>query len=162
MDTLSPRQRSENMRRIRSQDTKPELLVRKYLHGRGLRFRLNNRDLPGRPDIVFPSRRTCVFVHGCFWHGCERCVDGTRAVKSHTDYWRNKVGVNRARDRLNESKLTENGWNVLTIWECETTNAARLSELEKAIRSQPIRNRKGAEAVRDEQTVSRQPGKSHL
>lgn len=86
MDTVSAQRRSEIMSKIRSRDTKPELAVRRYLHSTGLRYRIHRRDLPGRPDIVFPSRKLCVFVHGCFWRGCPNCVDGTRTVKSNGAY----------------------------------------------------------------------------
>jgi DNA mismatch endonuclease (patch repair protein) len=138
MDTLSPTGRSENMRRIRSQDTKPELAVRRYLHSRGLRFRLRPRDLPGKPDLVFRSRKVCVFVHGCFWHGCPRCIDGTRAVKSNAEFWKKKIEGNRARDQCNARKLLDRGWYVLKIWECQTIDSVQLAQLEMAIRNQPI------------------------
>src|SRR3989442_1667939 len=97
-DRLTREARSENMRRIRSKDTRPELVVRHYLHGAGFRYRLHRKELPGQPDLVFPSRRLCVFVHGCFWHGCQRCVDGTRLVKSNKKFWKMKVAGNRERD----------------------------------------------------------------
>jgi DNA mismatch endonuclease (patch repair protein) len=95
-DSLSVRARSENMRRIRSKDTSPELRVRGYLHSAGLRYVLHKRALPGQPDLVFPSRRVCVFVRGCFWHGCPRCIDGTRAVKSNTAYGKTKFGETKS------------------------------------------------------------------
>lgn len=138
MDTVTPERRSEIMRRIRGSNTAPEMAVRKFLHASGLRFRLHRGALPGRPDIVFPSRRVCVFVHGCFWHGCPTCVDGTRRVKSNSIYWTGKVATNRARDERNERSLLELGWFVLTIWECETVREDRLAALERAVRSQPI------------------------
>jgi len=109
VDTVSRERRSQIMSRIRGRDTVPELAVRRFLHAAGLRFRLHRFDLPGRPDIVLPSRRACVFVHGCFWHGCPKCVDGTRTVKSNTLYWRQKVETNRARDQRNQKRLEASG-----------------------------------------------------
>src|SRR5437764_14962027 len=117
------------MRRIRSQDTAPELEVRHFLHRRGLRFRLHRRDLPGKPDLVFPSIGACVFVHGCFWHGCSRCVDGTRKVKSKSPYWIGKIKGNRARDRRHVRTLVKAGWKVYVIWECEIKQGRRLEKI---------------------------------
>src|SRR5438874_1822671 len=98
------------MARIRSRDTGPEIKVRRFLHATGLRYRVHHPKLAGKPDLVFPARGLCVFVHGCFWHGCPRCIDGTRAVKSNADYWRAKVETNAARDRRNEEALRGAGW----------------------------------------------------
>src|SRR6185437_13424686 len=134
MDTVSQERRSKIMSNIRSRDTQPELVVRRYLHSIGLRFRTHRRDLPGRPDIVFPSRKLCVFVHGCFWHGCAKCVDGTRAVKSNSAYWTNKVKINQARDARNIAHLEQEGWKVATIWECEIARPERLRQLGAAIK----------------------------
>ncbi len=139
MDIVTPKRRSEIMSRIRGKNTSPELAVRRYLHKAGLRFRLYRTDLPGRPDIVFPGRRLCVFVHGCFWHGCARCIDGTRTVRSNTEYWGKKVEINRNRDHRNQSRLEADGWRVLTLWECQTRNEAALKALAKTIRSSPAR-----------------------
>lgn len=141
-DSLSAHARSENMRRIRSKDTSPELRVRRYLHSAGLRYVLHKRGLPGKPDLVFPSRRVCVFVHGCFWHGCARCVDGTRAVKSNAAYWQNKVRRNKERDIQNFTALRDKGWRVISIWECEVTVTSRLSHLLNEIRNAPIQQRR--------------------
>lgn len=137
MDTVSAQRRSEIMSKIRSRDTKPELAVRRYLHSIGLRYRIHRRDLPGRPDIVFPSRKLCVFVHGCFWHGCPNCVDGTRTVKSNGAYWKNKVQVNQARDTRNVVALEKAGWRVATIWECEAAQPQCLQQLRAAIKRLP-------------------------
>ena len=136
-DSLSVHARSENMRKIRSKDTRPELRVRQYLHSAGLRYVLHKRGLPGQPNLVFPSRRVCVFVQGCFWHGCPRCIDGTRAVKSNTAYWQNKVRRNKERDIQNLEALTDKGWRVISIWECEVTVTSRLAHLLKEIRNSP-------------------------
>ncbi len=132
-DSISVERRSKNMARIRSSDTKPEYAVRRFLHKQGLRFRLHRHSLPGRPDLVLSSRRVCVFVHGCFWHGCPRCIDGTRRVKSNTGYWSAKISGNRARDERNQRALVADGWRVLTIWECETNKPRVLERLVSAI-----------------------------
>lgn len=105
------------MSRIRGQDTKPEMLVRRFLHGGGFRFRLHARDLPGRPDIVLPKYRTVVFVEGCFWHG-HSCQKG-RIPGTNPDFWHAKIATNQARDRRNHRLLKEKGWRVLRIWECQ-------------------------------------------
>ena len=117
MDTLTPEQRSALMARIRGVDTKPELFVRRALHGQGYRFRLHGRGLPGKPDIVFRKRKRAVFVHGCFWHrhGCKR----TTHPKSRQDYWEDKFAKNVARDRRNAALLADDGWDVFVAWECE-------------------------------------------
>jgi DNA mismatch endonuclease (patch repair protein) len=125
------------MSRIRSQDTAPELTVRRFLHRQGLRFRLHLRTLPGKPDLVFASRRTCLFVHGCFWHGCPHCIDGTRRVKSNAAYWSEKVASNRARDENHRSALEARGWRVLVLWECELRNAGQLIALAEKIKALP-------------------------
>jgi DNA mismatch endonuclease, patch repair protein len=134
MDFISATVRSRVMSRIRSQNTGPELLVRSCLHANGLRYKLHDRKLPGTPDIVFPSRRACVFVHGCFWHGCKRCKDGTRVIGSNRSYWVPKIERNRRRDRLSSKELKHLGWQVLVIWECETTNRKRIRGLVDTIK----------------------------
>jgi DNA mismatch endonuclease (patch repair protein) len=125
MDTLTKAQRSERMARIKSKDTKPELRVRRLVHRLGYRYRLHRKDLPGCPDLVFPSRRKIVFVHGCFWHGHEDCAIANMP-KSRSDFWAEKFKRNRARDAKNKMALTENGWRVLTVWECETKGTGAL------------------------------------
>lgn len=137
MDKLTPKARSRNMSRIRSKDTSPELATRRFLHGRGLRFRLHRRDLPGKPDIVFAGRRACVFVHGCFWHGCPHCVDGTRRVKSNASYWLEKVAGNRVRDERHRVALEAAGWTVFVVWECEIERKDRLVALADKITALP-------------------------
>lgn len=134
MDKLTPEARSRNMSRIRSRDTAPELLVRSFLHREGLRFRLYNRNLPGKPDLVFAGPKACVFVHGCFWHGCPNCVDGTRRVKSNAVYWSEKIAGNRARDVRHRKALERDGWAVFQVWECETHSLRLLSKLASKIR----------------------------
>lgn len=115
------------MRRIKSRDTVPELLVRRLLHSLGFRFRLHRRDLPGSPDLVFPSRKKVIFVHGCFWHGHD-CPRGNRVPKTNQSYWRVKLSRNRERDRRNCEMLRDSGWDPYIVWECETKHMAALSE----------------------------------
>jgi DNA mismatch endonuclease, patch repair protein len=141
MDKLTSEARSRNMSRIRSRDTSPELAVRRFLHRAGLRFRLHQQGLPGKPDLVFAARRACVFVHGCFWHGCPKCIDGTRRVKSNVSYWSSKVQGNRTRDAKHTAALESAGWSVFVIWECEARNQAKLKRLAKRIISLPSRPR---------------------
>ena len=110
--------RSENMRRIRSKGMRPELAVRKAIHGMGFRFRLHRKDLPGKPDIVFASRRRVIFVHGCFWH-CHRGCKTAHTPKSNAAYWGPKLKRNQERDKKNLRMLRKLGWKPLVIWECE-------------------------------------------
>jgi DNA mismatch endonuclease (patch repair protein) len=129
MDRISKARRSANMAAIRSANTQPEITVRRALFAAGLRFRLHRRDLPGRPDIVFPARKIVVFVHGCFWHGCPKCIDGKRAVKSNKSYWTAKVSGNKKRDKRNRRSLIRAGWRVEEIWQCETEDQSTLTRL---------------------------------
>jgi DNA mismatch endonuclease (patch repair protein) len=118
MDKISKEQRSENMRAVRSLNTGPEIRVRQIAHGLGYRFRIHRRDLPGKPDLAFPSRRKAVFVHGCFWHqhkGCRRAS----LPQSNIDYWHPKLARNAVRDAKQIAALKANGWRALVIWECE-------------------------------------------
>src|SRR6202034_1842544 len=118
MDKLSAERRSANMRQIRSENTAPELLLRKILHRLGYRFRLHRKDLPGKPDLVFASRRKVIFVHGCFWHshGCRYA----HTPKSNLEYWMPKLSRNQVRDKKSIEALTAEGWEALVIWECDT------------------------------------------
>lgn len=124
MDKVTPERRSENMRRIKSKGMKPELLVRSIAHRLGFRFRLHAKDLPGKPDLVFRSKHKVVFVDGCFWHG-HNCKEGRRTPKSNVDYWRQKIARNRLRDGEVRTLLSRAGWNVLTIWECDSEATIR-------------------------------------
>ena len=137
MDTLTVAERSARMAKIRSKDTKPEVLVRRIAHSLGYRFRLHRKDLPGRPDLVFPSRKSAVFVHGCFWHAHKNCKVAN-LPKSRTAFWADKFERNRRRDELNERLLKQLGWRVLVIWECETKGqdklASRLSRFLGAVK----------------------------
>lgn len=116
VDTLSPAERSARMARIRSKNTKPELIVRKVAWAAGFRYRLHGKKLPGRPDLVFPALRTVVFVHGCYWHG-HSCQKG-RIPGQNSAFWKEKFASNKARDRRNRARLSRGGWKVITIWEC--------------------------------------------
>lgn len=117
------------MRAIRSKDMTPEIAVRKMAHRLGYRFRLHRKDLPGKPDIVFPSRHAVIFVHGCFWHQYPdpNCKDA-QMPKSNTDYWHPKLARNQARDVKNEEDLKVKGWRVLIIWECQTKDELTLEQ----------------------------------
>jgi len=127
------------MQAIRSQDTKPELRVRRLLHSMGYRFRVHLKELAGKPDIVFTRRRKVVFVHGCFWHGhqAEGCLDGSRP-RSNTGYWNPKLDRNAERDRANAAALEAAGWDVLTIWACETLDQEALCDRLTAFLGRPL------------------------
>ena len=142
MDTISRERRTANMAAIRAHDTAPELVVRKFLFRNGLRFRLHSKSLPGRPDLVFPARRVAVFVHGCFWHGCTKCVDGMRKVKSNRKYWAEKISGNQIRDSRNEAALRASGWVPLVIWECQVCAQLNLQALLNSIRNAPLRRKR--------------------
>ena len=127
-DKITPARRSENMRRIKSKGMKPEMVVRRLVHGLGYRYRLHRKDLPGKPDLVFGPRRSVIFVHGCFWHQHEACKDG-RLPASNEDYWLPKLARNVERDKEKALALQEAGWRVLAVWECEARDPARLSAI---------------------------------
>lgn len=126
MDTLSREQRSARMSLIRSKNTNPEMIVRRLVHSLGFRYRLHVRALPGSPDLVLPRWRTAVFIHGCFWHQ-HSCRRGKRMPKSRANYWRPKLHGNKARDRQTMQKLRRDGWRVLVLWECQTSDPERLA-----------------------------------
>ena len=115
----SPDARRRTMQAVKSEDTAPEMIVRRIIHAQGFRYRLHRRDLPGCPDIVLPRTRKVIFVHGCFWHG-NNCARGARMPKTNTDYWSPKISRNRARDARAARQLRAEGWDVAIIWECET------------------------------------------
>lgn len=121
-------ERSQNMRAIRSKNTSPELLVRKALHRRGLRFRLHRRDLPGTPDITLPKLKLVIFVHGCFWHQHPQCKRST-VPATNKEFWQEKFTSNRIRDEVAQKALIDNGWRVATIWECETKTTETLNNV---------------------------------
>lgn len=132
-DTISKERRSKLMSRIRSKNSKVELLIRSLVHRMGYRFRLHRKGLPGKPDLVFPSRKKAIFVHGCFWHwhpdpNCKRA----RMPKSRREFWKPKLEGNRRRDRENRQKLDDLGWEVLEIWECEVGDLEQIKTRIKA------------------------------
>lgn len=110
---------------IRSKDTGPEMAVRRVVHGMGYRYRLHRRDLPGHPDLVFPSRRKVIFVHGCFWHQHKGCKVARRP-KSNKEYWLPKLRATKERDARNQRKLKTAGWNVMIVWECQIKDLKHL------------------------------------
>lgn len=124
-DIMTSEQRSERMRKIRSHDTKPEIVIRKLIHHMGYRYRIHVKDLPGTPDIVFSSRRKIIFVHGCFWHMHEACRDG-KIPGSRKEYWEPKLFRTRARDEKHQVELANSGWATLIIWECELSDLTRV------------------------------------
>lgn len=117
-DRLTIEKRSWNMSQIHSKNTKPELKVRSVLHRLGYRFRIHKRDLPGKPDIVLSKYKKVVFVHGCFWHRHDNCVNASRP-KTNSEYWEKKIETNIKRDKEHEEELINSGWEVIIIWECE-------------------------------------------
>jgi len=117
-DKHTPEQRRFNMQQIKSKNTKPEVLLRKILFSKGYRYRINSKNLPGKPDIVLKKYNTIIFVNGCFWHGHENCTYFV-IPKTNTDFWINKINANKNRDQNNFKSLLKLGWNIITIWECE-------------------------------------------
>ncbi|MFM7059080.1 MAG: very short patch repair endonuclease [Planctomycetota bacterium] len=126
-DVHSPSQRSRNMARIRSKDTRPEIAVRRLVHRLGYRFRLHQTDLPGRPDLVLKRHGRVIFVHGCFWH-CHNCRYGAVTPATNSEFWEAKRAANVARDRRNRRRLKDLGWNVLVVWECGTRDPEALEK----------------------------------
>ena len=122
-DSMTPQQRSKCMAAVKGRDTRPEMAVRRYLYSQGLRYRVNDRRLPGAPDIVLSRYRTVIFVDGCFWHGHEGCAH-SRIPDSNSDYWRHKITLNRARDYRVDVELRRMGWRVIRIWECAIDETA--------------------------------------
>ena len=160
MDKLTPAQRRHCMSSIRGKDTKPEILVRKGLHARGFRFRLQERKLPGKPDLTLPKYGVAVMVNGCFWHGHEGCRYATKP-QSNSEFWDAKIARNRHRDEVTTAHLEALGWTVITVWECELKGKeaarARIDVLSEEIRRAGAehevvrsRRRKDREAWRQE------------
>lgn len=143
MDSLTPAERSERMSRIKDRNTKPELIVRSLIHRMGYRYRLHGKELPGRPDLVFTKKRKVIFVHGCFWHRHEGCRLA-RLPKSRLDFWRPKLEANAERDKEVERRLTELGWKVLTIWECEVKDEVVLTLRVRAFLDDTENNNEGS------------------
>lgn len=131
-DVHTPEQRSYNMSQIRSKNTKPEELVRKYLFSKGFRYRKNDARLPGKPDIVLPKHKTVIFVNGCFWHAHEGCKYFVWP-KNNADFWRKKIESNVTRDIKNHQQLKALGWRVIIVWECELKRNSRAETLERIV-----------------------------
>lgn len=129
IDRLTQEQRHRNMAAIRGKDTKPEILVRKFLFSRGFRYRLNHPRLPGHPDLVLRKYRTVIFVNGCFWHGHENCKY-FRLPKTNIDFWKNKIEQNKERDKKEQCQLAAMGWHCITVWECQLKPKVRNQTLE--------------------------------
>jgi DNA mismatch endonuclease (patch repair protein) len=135
--TENPEMRSRTMRAVKGKDTAPEMVVRRMAHAMGYRFRLHRKDLPGKPDLVFPRLHRAVFVHGCFWHG-HGCARGARMPKTNAAYWEGKIARNRSRDEANIAALRTQGWRALVIWECDLKDLARVRRrLAKFLRRPP-------------------------
>lgn len=120
-DIYSTEKRSEIMSKVQGKDTQIEESVRKYLFSQGFRFRKNDKRYPGKPDIVLPKYKTIIFIHGCFWHGHKGCKS-SKLPQTRTEFWKKKISDNVKRDKKNIKMLKEDGWNVITIWECEIKN----------------------------------------
>lgn len=127
MDTLTREERSERMSRVRGKDSNPEMALRRLVHGMGFRYRLHRKDLPGKPDMVFPCRDAVIFMHGCFWHRHPRCRLA-RLPKSRITFWSEKLEANRLRDQRNQRKLRAMGWRVLVVWECQLSDPDKVSQ----------------------------------
>lgn len=131
-DVHSPQVRSRNMSNIKGKNTKPEMIVRRYLFSKGFRYRKNDIRLPGKPDIVLPKYRTVIFVNGCFWHKHEGCKYFVWP-KSNPEFWKSKIEGNVHRDILNHQLLRDTGWNVIVVWECELKKDIREQTLESLV-----------------------------
>lgn len=132
-DVHNKETRSYNMSQIKSKNTKPELIVRKFLHSKGFRFRIHKKDLPGKPDIVLPKYKIAIFIHGCFWHGHHECRYFVMP-KTRTEWWLEKINRNKEKDVENYLFLIENGWRVVTIFECELKKQNREETLNKLLK----------------------------
>lgn len=124
--------RSYNMSMVKGKDTKPEMTVRRFLHANGLRYRLHVKDLPGKPDIVLPKYKTIVLVNGCFWHGHEGCKR-SMLPKTRTEWWKKKIDLNVDNDRKSITKLKQEGWNIIIIWECNLNAFTALETLKSLL-----------------------------
>lgn len=131
-DVHEPEVRSYNMSKIKGKDTKPEIIVRKFLHSKGFRFRLHDKKLTGKPDIVLRKHETIVLIHGCFWHGHQGCKYFV-VPKTRTEWWLTKINRNSEKDREITKTLQKNGWNIITIWECELKKDKRQKTFERLV-----------------------------
>lgn len=162
-DVMTPEQRSRCMAAIKGKDTKPEMIVRKYLFSRGLRFRIQVKELPGTPDIVLPKYKTVIFVNGCFWHGHEGCKY-FRLPKSNVEFWKEKIEHNVARDVRNEAELKALGWRVIRVWECEIKTLAEREEYLKRLYDRIVKPAQSyfMEVVKDEPSIAAEPESEHI
>ena len=133
-DVHNKKTRSYNMSMIRNKDTKPEIIVRKFLFGNGFRYKLHDKMLPGKPDLVFPKHKTIIFIHGCFWHGHTNCKYFV-VPKTRTEWWLNKIKTNKKNDKKSCRAITQKGWSVITIWECQLRKHNLENTLLKLIKS---------------------------
>ncbi|OCA75431.1 very short patch repair endonuclease [Chryseobacterium arthrosphaerae] len=131
-DKHTPEQRRFNMQQIKGTNTKPEILLRRLLFSKGFRYRINNKNLPGKPDIVLKKYKTVIFVNGCFWHGHENCRYYV-IPKTRTEFWTDKINGNKKRDKKNTELLIQMGWKVITVWECELKKDKVDQTIEKLI-----------------------------
>ena len=141
VDIYSREKRSEIMSKVRSTNTKPERIVRKKLHASGFRFRLNRKDLPGKPDIVLPKYKTVILVHGCFWHQHEDCPK-SKLPSTNEEFWKMKLTGNLERDKRNIKELKKLGWRILVIWECEVKKGNYITKLDKFFRGIDKKNKR--------------------
>ena len=134
-DIYTKHKRSEIMSKISGKETKPEILVRKFLFAKGYRYRKNDEKLPGKPDIVLPKYKTVIFVHGCYWHGHKGCRY-SKLPETNTEFWKHKIEANVTRDQRNQNELKKLGWSVILIWQCQlSNNSKRRNVLEKVTRN---------------------------
>lgn len=132
-DVHTSAQRSYNMSQVKGKNTKPEMLVRRFLHAHGYRYKLHDKALPGKPDIVLPKYKTVIFIHGCFWHGHTDCRYAT-IPKTRTDWWLQKINTNQANDTKHQKALRKLGWKIITIWECDLKAAKREQVLMRLVK----------------------------
>lgn len=135
VDIYSKQKRSEVMSQVRASNSKPEITVRKFLHGLGYRFRLHRKELPGKPDIVLPKYNSTIFVHGCFWHHHKGCKK-SKLPESNAEFWREKIMANVARDKRTRRTLKKLGWKVMVVWECEVKSSKLSDRLNKFLRNE--------------------------
>ncbi len=160
---MTSEQRSRCMAAIKGKDTKPEMIVRKYLFSRGLRFRVQVRKLPGTPDIVLPKYKTAIFVNGCFWHGHEGCKY-FRLPKSNIEFWTEKIEHNVTRDVRNEAELKSIGWRVFRVWECEIKTALQRDEFLKRLYDRIVNSAQSCliKPDMDEPSIAAEPESEHI
>jgi DNA mismatch endonuclease, patch repair protein len=140
VDIYSKEKRSKIMSKIKGKETKPEILIRKFLFSEGFRYRINDERYPGKPDLVLPKYKTVIFIHGCFWHGHEGCK-ASKLPATNAEFWEKKISDNIVRDRKNVEKLEDEGWNVITVWQCEIKSKAKREERLKFLVEQILKGK---------------------